>query len=52
MLRRLLALSTLGLLLGCETTEPSPIAGIWSATMFTFTEAGKPLADVLARAAG
>ena len=52
MLRRLLALSALGLLLGCDTTEPSPIAGIWSATTFTFTESGKPPADVLAQGGG
>ena len=52
MLRRLLALSAVGLLLGCDTTEASPIAGIWSATTFTFTEAGKPPADVLAQGGG
>lgn len=52
MFRRLLALSAIGLLLGCDTTEASPIAGIWSATTFTFTESGKPPADVLAQGGG
>jgi len=52
MFRRLLALSTIGLLFGCGSTEPSPLAGIWSATSFTITESGKPTADVLAQGGG
>ena len=35
-------------LLGCDSTEPSVIAGTWTATEFTITESGEQPQDVLA----
>lgn len=52
MFRRLLTLVAIGLLAGCDSTEPSPLAGIWSATTFMFAESGKAPADVLAQGGG
>ena len=47
MLRHAVVLSAAVLLLGCDSTEPSPIAGTWVATEFTITESGEET-DVLA----
>lgn len=51
MLRRIVAVSTF-LLLACDSTEPSPFRGIWSATTFIVQETGKQPVDVIAQRGG
>jgi hypothetical protein len=49
LVRPVLLLSVVvGLAAGCESTQPSSIAGMWGATSFQFIEAGEAPIDVLA----
>jgi hypothetical protein len=48
MLGRLAVVATVALLSGCDSTEPSPIAGTWNATQFIITESGQQPRNVLA----
>ena len=52
MLRRAFVLSAAVLLMACDDSETSVVAGSWVATEFTITETGQPVQDVLAGGGG